>query len=466
VAPPELENAIRREDRARIVTTRDGNLATALGCALADLPCDRVLMLSPDDELAEHALGLIAQGKARSVATEVKALARTIPERLLTAINVLKWTASATPLENASGEVVVQPLDAAQALAFRVPPPVQALSLHFSANFVGISGWDAVGFQMLRGLASRGVRVLAHPAAIVKPHVVPPAVAFPVMPRSPSQPQLIVAAPFQVKPFAPDEHTAIFTMWECDRLATADVAVLNRAKVVIVPTAWGRDTFRASGVTVPIEVVPLGMDPLTYFPSGDTPSITTFGVAGALGAGGIRKNLAAAVDAFRAAFPTETNVKLRVKITPDCPPLDWPHDDRIDITRAVLPPAQVAAWYRSLTAFVNPSKAEGFGLHGLEAIACGVPLISTAATGVAEYFDATVGVVVPHTAEAVHNDYYRGQWFPPSVDGLADAMRRVFTDGTGAMGDAAAARARTFTWRNSVRTLHAVLAKHDLLEAA
>ncbi|CAN5260203.1 hypothetical protein BH11PLA2_BH11PLA2_11400 [soil metagenome] len=464
--PSVLSDAIRREDRARIVTTSDGNLATSLQRAVADLPCEDVLILSPDDELAEQALLSVVQNRAATTTIQLSELAEQSPERMLTAVCLLKWVGTLEPFAPNTGDQVVFPLDAGLGANFKIPQPPVTRSIHLSANLVGISGWDAVAFQVLKGFTSVGIGVKRHPEALVRTHVLPPGLAFPEMPRISNDSQLIIAAPFQVKPFRPDDRTAILTMWECDRLDANSVRELNKARVVIVPSTWGRETFRASGVTVPIAVVPLGIDPLLYHPRSTSRDVgvTTLGLAGALGAGGVRKNMPLAIDAFRAAFPNETNVRLRVKITPNCPPLDLPEDDRIDIVRAVLPPSEVAAWYRSLSVYVNPSKAEGFGLHLLEAMACGVPVISTAVSGVADYFNDTVGWVLPHTTERVRNDYYDGHWFPPCRDSLIETFRKVHREDIAIKGIAAAARAKRFTWRDTGRQLLAVLKQYELLE--
>ena len=82
------------------------------------------------------------------------------------------------------------------------------------------------------------------------------------------------------------------------------------------------------------------------------------------------QNTALLIDWFERAFPDEDDVRLRVKVTPKC---DLPDSDdpRIEIERQFLPPPRLAEWYRSLTTFVSISHAEGFGLHLLEAMACG-----------------------------------------------------------------------------------------------
>ena len=51
-------------------------------------------------------------------------------------------------------------------------------------------------------------------------------------------------------------------------------------------------------------------------------------------------------------------------------------DPRIRIDRGFWSDAGLADWYRSLDVFFSPSMGEGWGLHLLEAMACGVPVIT------------------------------------------------------------------------------------------
>jgi glycosyltransferase involved in cell wall biosynthesis len=199
--------------------------------------------------------------------------------------------------------------------------------------------------------------------------------------------------------------------------------------------------------------------------NGPTPSVCTFGTAGALAAGGLRKNAQLVIDLFRQAFPTETDVRLKVKITPSSPAVETYDDPRIEVIRAVLPHGEVADWYRSLTAYVNASAGEGFGLHLLEAMACGRPLVSPCYSGLTAFFDETIGYPVDYQLVPVDNAIYSGQWAEPSETSLIEQLRRIYRDPTHAarLGELAAARATNFTWKAAGRALVSALKKHGFL---
>jgi len=73
--------------------------------------------------------------------------------------------------------------------------------------------------------------------------------------------------------------------------------------------------------------------------------------------------------------------------------------------------AELAALYRGALAFVYPSSDEGFGLPVLEAMACGVPVVTTTGGALPEAA-GDAGILVP----------------PGSAADLADALKRVATD--------------------------------------
>jgi glycosyltransferase involved in cell wall biosynthesis len=110
--------------------------------------------------------------------------------------------------------------------------------------------------------------------------------------------------------------------------------------------------------------------------------------------------------------------------------------DRLRILGSV-PSAQMPAWYRSADVVCCPPWYEPFGLTPLEAMSCGVPVVTYAVGGLAEsVIDGVTGV---HVA-------------PRDVRGLAVALRGLLTDDVRRMSYASAAvdRVRSrYTWERA-----------------
>jgi glycosyltransferase involved in cell wall biosynthesis len=364
----------------------------------------------------------------------------------------------------------------------RTGPP-----LFLAGHVLGLGGYDQLVLNVLKGLIESGVNVCRDGRACFRKALIPVELRPTELRRTRHQPRLAIAPPHLLQRYRPDAQTAAFTMWETDTLPPGSAAHLNRCGLVIVPSTWGARSFRASGVTAPIAVVPLGYDPAIFSPrplplpppptgegKSKSPSpvgggvgegYCTFGTAGALDEGGLRKNVQRVIDLFRRAFPTRNDVRLRVKITPNSPPVNTHGDPRIDVIDAHLPAAQLTDWYRSLTAYVNASAGEGFGLHLLEAMACGVPLISSTFGGVGAFFDGRVGYEVGFRPVGACNSIYRGMWSDPDDVDIVDRMQRVVRhpEEAARMGIAAADRARQFRWEDTIRKLVIVLIQNGFI---
>jgi glycosyltransferase involved in cell wall biosynthesis len=345
--------------------------------------------------------------------------------------------------------------DAGRIAATRTGPP-----FFLAGHVLGLGGYDHLVLNILKGLMESGVNVCRDRRACFRKQLVPTYMRPTELTRR-NHPRLAVAPPHLLHRYRLDDRTAVFTMWETDTLPAEGVKLLNRCGLVIVPSRWGAKCFRANGVNVPIKVVPLGYDPDIFHPGTEMnrSEVCTFGTAGALDEGGLRKNVQRVIDLFRLAFPSETNVRLRVKITPRSPLVHTRGDSRIEVVDTHLSPAALAEWYRSLNTFVNASAGEGFGLHLLEAMACGVPLISTTFGAVGTFFDSDVGYEVGYKLLEARNAVYRGKWSDPIDDDLIESMRQVRGDRDRArrLGAAAAERALEFRWEDTIRKLVIVL---------
>lgn len=228
------------------------------------------------------------------------------------------------------------------------------------------------------------------------------------------------------------------TMFETTRPPEKWADPMNRCRRVVVPCAQNRDAFRSMGVTVPIEVVPLGVDPEKWpvidRRRRDQPY--TF-----LMSGGIthRKNPQMAAEAFAAAFPrSRRDVRLVIKTRGAGAKgfRDWaaqlPRDDRIEVVGEESTPDQMLGWMHRADAFVWPSRGEGFGLPPLQAMATGLPCIIADNSGMKEYIHRSCcipvkcqEVKVPANADGGYPDSWGdcGNWWEPDFDNLVEAFR-------------------------------------------
>jgi GT2 family glycosyltransferase len=267
-----------------------------------------------------------------------------------------------------------------------------------------------------------------------------------------------------------------WSMLEVTGLPRAWVDGCNSMDEVWVPATFNLETFGQSGVTVPIRVMPLGVD-TGYL----NPGITGFRPSDrftflSVFEWGERKAPEILLQAFAEEFKEAEDVVLLLAVYNRDPTVDV----RREVARLDLPPSapivlmvnpefadyQMGSLYRSADCFVLSSRGEGWGMPVLEAMACGLPAIATNWSGPADFLTAEVGypleVASMVDAEA-RCPYYDGfQWAQPDADHLRFLLRQVFDhpEDARAKGKAAAAEvARSYTWQHA-----AARARSRLLE--
>jgi glycosyltransferase involved in cell wall biosynthesis len=170
-----------------------------------------------------------------------------------------------------------------------------------------------------------------------------------------------------------------------------------------------------------------------------------------------RKNLTRLVRAFFALVEAEHLDDARLVLTG---PEGWKARELFDalgarpelrdriILTGFVPDADLSALYSGAGVFVYPSLYEGFGLPALEAMQCGVPVITSRTSSLPEVVGTDAITVEPTDEEA-----------------LSQAMLRVLTDSELAMQlrRRGLARSTTFSWS---RTVTETLAAYRVMLAA
>lgn len=115
-------------------------------------------------------------------------------------------------------------------------------------------------------------------------------------------------------------------------------------------------------------------------------------------------------------------------------------EDQVKFT-GYMPEADLCPLQCGAIAFVFPSIYEGFGLPPLEAMACGVPVLTSTAASLPEVVGDDAILVDPYHPEAI-----------------ADGLSRLYEDADlrAKLSAAGLARAKIFTWEKSAAKLHAI----------
>ena len=253
------------------------------------------------------------------------------------------------------------------------------------------------------------------------------------------------------------ERVINHSLWDTDLFPQRHVDEINAVAVMqYVPCRQNLETFRDCGVRVPIKILHYGIDPERFPYLRREPSdYFTFGTFGDLHP---RKGIDVLLRAFQDEFRRDEPVRLLLKSTSSIDA--YMNDDpRLTAISARMTRAELLELLRKMDAFVMPSRGEGFGLCGLEAMATGLPLIATSWGGPPEYLDSTDSFplsyrIVEAGGTKTHSVANFGPWAEPDYEHLRHLMRWVYEhpDEAARMGRAASARVHEYwTWDRVAR---------------
>lgn len=323
------------------------------------------------------------------------------------------------------------------------PPRPRAMSgVTLAASLIVYEGYGSMAEYALLGMARAGAIVDVVPQAVVREGLARetlellrdsmPRSDSPVLYYSPPQPDLYR--------FRGARDLFIYTMVESSRVPSTWLRDLNLARCVIVPSRYMAAAFRASGVTVPVEVVPQGVDPAIYHYEERPmrPGLTTLMVATV----DDRKHTREGISAWKLAFADDPEARLIIKARFHYNNYE-PDDPRIRLVDDNETSRGIPHWYRQADVLMALGN-EGFGLPLVEGMATGMPVIALDSEGQSDACADAKGLLLPVPAESFY-PYVEAQTGDfglrayPSVTGAAEQLRWVSThrDEARAMGRAA-----------------------------
>lgn len=262
------------------------------------------------------------------------------------------------------------------------------------------------------------------------------------------------------------------TMFETDRIPADWVDNCNAFTEIWVPSTFNRETFARSGVMADkLYVMPGPLDAAMFRPDltpldiwTGQPDLRGF-VFLSVFDWNYRKGWDVLLEAYVREFGPADDVSLLLKVPAAGVDEMRRHVDKLARGRAGLPHIAVFTQalaasdfprlYAAADAYVLPTRGEGWGRTQMEALACGLPVITTRWGGHLDFLsDDNSWLVDIEGLEPVDErmaiDFYRGHlWARPSVDHLRAQMRRV-AESPGE------ARARARTGSEAVRARYAL----------
>lgn len=223
----------------------------------------------------------------------------------------------------------------------------------------------------------------------------------------------------------------------------------NMMDEIWVPTNWDREKFRKGGVNVPIFVFAQGMDKNYFHPDiapmrFDIPEKFKFLCNAAWDP---RKNIPKLIEAFKLEFQKSEDVCLIIKtanlgmgekIAEEIKKINNPKGSaQVYVKEELIPNEGLGCLYTASDCFVLPTHGEAWGLPLFEALACGLPVITTGYGAPNEVLRDDKGEPLPgvhflrHQQSITETPYVYLQdnhWAEPSVPHLMEMMREVYTD--------------------------------------
>lgn len=253
----------------------------------------------------------------------------------------------------------------------------------------------------------------------------------------------IVPASYPLPTPAPERLNMAHVAFETSRIPHGWISRLFAFDRVWVATEWGRRVLvECGGDETRIDVVPLGVDPERFSPVGPRATLPeTDGRFRFLAVGKYekRKGYDVLMRAFDEEFAGRSDValyvlashsELRANPAAEIRRLGLKSPENVVVLPWIEDPAVLPALYRACDALVAPTRGEGWGLPIIEAMACGLPVITTGWSAHTAFANSGNAVLigydlVPAAPAATDGAADLGLWAEPRAHELRQAMARL-----------------------------------------
>ena len=272
--------------------------------------------------------------------------------------------------------------------------------------------------------------------------------------------------------FCEDKPILQYVVWEGDKIPLhwIDILMNDKIEYILVPSehtmqaiqnTWNDllkndikniklkgfkisniEVIKNQGIMKKVKIVPHGVDTKLFYPKEIKKDKFTFlmnkGFRNLEDRGGMQYG----IQAFLEEFTSKDNVKLLIKINPaygipdiqkiinKLKPKDKIDFAPIEVSNDNFRYNELVNIYNQANIFVMPSRAEAFGLPAIEAMACGLPVITTNFGGQTDFVpnDGKVGYQISGKLEEVKHDvmYESISWLTPDIKELKKTMRFVY----------------------------------------
>jgi glycosyltransferase involved in cell wall biosynthesis len=205
----------------------------------------------------------------------------------------------------------------------------------------------------------------------------------------------------------------------------------NKVDYLFTPSKLSKKRIENMGVKKPVFVLPHGIDPEVFkYTERTKTDIFKFLYVGECSD---RKGIFHLLKAFTDLFKNNPKVELHIKSNTDM--LFYNSKEVQDIIKDYknifwhignVGHDEVIKLYKECHAYVYPSRGDSFGMTLLEAMACGLPIITTKLPGATDVVDGKVTYIKSKIIPVQGHPWFKGEWGEPDLEDLKSKMKSLY----------------------------------------